>query len=59
MGYQWDGMQKITYEEAVKLYTENLDGVYLLYDDDTEGAAESLDEIENHNSYGGEFGYEK
>ena len=27
--------------------------------DDTEGAAQLLEDIEKHNSYGGEFGYEK
>lgn len=57
MAYTWEGMTKISYEEAIEMHEEGRE-VYKLYDDDTEGLAENLAEIHAHNEYGGEFGIE-
>lgn len=57
MGYFWEGMQKISYEEALKRYRNN-EEVYLLYWDNAEGLAESEEDIHEHNKSGAEFGYE-
>lgn len=56
-GYLWEGMIKISYEEAVKRFSG--DEVYLLYSDQTESLVCELAEIEGHESNGGEFGYER
>lgn len=58
MGYKWEGMKKITYEEALKEYRKGNLAIYLLYDDDTEGLAESESDIHEHQKHYGEFGYE-
>ncbi len=60
MSYDWTGMEQITYEEAVDGWINNKHGqIYLIYDDGTEGAAESLKEIKDHyEKYRGEFGVE-
>lgn len=55
-GYLWDGMIPISLTEAIELWKEGSRTVYLLYPDDTEGMAESLEEIESH---GYMFGIEK
>lgn len=55
--YKWNGMKKISYTEALQEY--NNKEVYLLYEDDTEALALSLEEIKNHNTHNGEYGYEK
>lgn len=39
MGYSWEGMKKISVEEAKRRYREG-EEVFILYDDDTEGAIE-------------------
>lgn len=39
MGYSWEGMKKISEEEAKRRYRED-EEVFILYDDDTEGAIE-------------------
>ena len=39
MGYSWEGMKKISVEEANRRYREG-EEVFILYDDDTEGAIE-------------------
>jgi hypothetical protein len=62
MSYIWPGMKKISYEEAIKCFEDEL--VYLLYDDDTEAAVdgdkeEAIRRIDEHHKYGGEFGIEK
>lgn len=56
--YKWNGMIKISYAEALQEYNNNKE-VYLLYEDNTEALALSLEEIKNHNTHNGEFGYEK
>lgn len=58
MGYTWEGMQKISYEKAREMFLED-GGIYLLYDDNTEGEADTIEEIDAHNEYGGEFGIER
>jgi DNA polymerase III delta subunit len=55
--YTWKGMKKISYREAVE--NKKNKQLYLLYGDDTESAVESMDDIERHAKYDGEFGYEK
>ena len=52
--YTWEGMKKISYKEALTSDTQ----VYLLYGDDTEGAAESDEDMKMHYENGGEFGIE-
>ena len=59
MAYTWKGMQKVSYKVAVELWKRNVIGLYLLYDENTESTADSLEAIEEHHSYGGEFGFEK
>ena len=56
-GYTWEGMTKISFQEAVNRFKNNQD-VFLLYDDGTEGLAEDIETIETHNNYGCEFGYD-
>ena len=58
MSYNWDGMEKITFAEAKERIDANK-SVFLLYDDDTEAEADSIDDLIRHNKYFGEFGYEK
>lgn len=50
-------LRKISYKEAVKRFNEDKE-VYLLYDDGTEGLAETLEDMERHHKNGGEFGVE-
>lgn len=58
MGYKWEGMKKITYEEALELFHKADIGIFLLYDDDTEALVETEADIHNHQKHYGEFGYE-
>ena len=56
-GYKWEGMKKITLAEAEATQGK---GVFLLYPDNTEGMAVSIDEIRTHvNTYNEEIGIEK
>lgn len=60
-GYLWLGMKKISYGYALELFergTKDSDNVYLLYEDNTENLAESIDDIKCHYENGGEFGIE-
>ena len=60
-GYLWLGMKKISYDYALELFergTKDSDNVYLLYEDNTENLAESIDDIKCHYENGGEFGIE-
>ena len=59
MSYEWEGMQKIGYKEALDRFVEEDKTVFLLYDDGTEAEAENVEEIVKHYGYCGEFGYEK
>jgi len=53
-GYNWEGMKEISYQDAL---TSNKT-VYLLYQDNTEAEAESLEDITRHYNNGGKFGIE-
>lgn len=57
-GYLWDGMHRISKATALKYRSQGYQ-VYLLYTDNTENAAESIDDILNHARKGGIFGIEK
>ena len=58
--YIWEGMEKISYEEALRLMKKHGQGaVYLLYPDETEGQCESVEQLEVHHDRDGEFGVEK
>lgn len=56
--YQGDGMEKISYEEALSRFRSNRE-VFLLYSDNTEAVAENEEEIQKHHLSGDRFGYEK
>lgn len=55
-GYLWLGMGEISYKLALELF--NMQEIYLLYEDNTESLAESIDDIKEHHENGGEFGIE-
>jgi GrpB-like predicted nucleotidyltransferase (UPF0157 family) len=55
--YKWDGMQKVTYEEALDRFPNKV--VYLLYDDNTEALVNEELDIHKHWKANGEFGYKK
>lgn len=57
-GYLWDGMEEISYEEALRLFKDNK-CVYLLYNDNTEAQVENIVDIVQHCNVGGLFGVEK
>lgn len=46
-GYTWDGMLPLSTEKAVELFNDN-QSVYLLYEDNTESLADSVEDIEQH-----------
>jgi N12 class adenine-specific DNA methylase len=52
---QEDYLTEVTKEEALRLYKSGRASVYKLYDNDAEGAVESVDDIEE---YDGRFGFE-
>ena len=53
-GYNWDGMTKLAYTEAIYRHINNKE-VYLLYADNSESLVESVQDIKDHD---GEFGFE-
>jgi hypothetical protein len=53
-GYTWEGMKKISPAEALERF-ENGDEVFILYEDDTEGAVEEICQFEVYGSYGIDF----
>lgn len=57
-GYLWDGMLQISKVAALKYRSQGYQ-VYLLYTDNTESAAESINDILTHAQKGGLFGIEK
>jgi hypothetical protein len=60
-GYSWEGMQEITYEQALAWFDndkQSIRPIYLLYQDNTEGLAISKDEVIQHYNSGGRFGVE-
>lgn len=63
MGYEWDGMKKLSWEEVKEAHENHyLDsiGCFFLYDDGTEAQFYEYEwsEIEKHHQNGGEFGIE-
>lgn len=58
MAYTWEGMKKITKDEAVKMFNEGRE-VYRLYEDGTEGLVEDIKDILDDNFGDYDFGYEK
>ena len=58
MAYDWDGMIKIEFKEALKMFFDGQE-VFLLYADGTEGLAMYFADMTQHNLAGGEFGYER
>jgi hypothetical protein len=58
MSYTWEGMEKISYQEALERMN-NEQEVYLLYDDQTEGLADDFERMSHHHECGGEFGVEQ
>lgn len=57
MSYSWQGMKKITRQEAVERFNVGLE-VYRLYDDNTEGLCEELSDIMDPAFDDFDFGYE-
>ena len=55
--YKCEGMKKITAQQAKQYFNEDK-LVYLLYNDNTEGLAEALKDILQHEVDGEEFGME-
>lgn len=58
-GYQWDGMLPLQEEAARRLFENEGVEIYRIYEDNTEGAVLSADEIREHAEQGGLFGVEK
>lgn len=58
-GYCWDGMRPVSQETAESLFKDGRCTVFLLYCDDTETEAESLEHIREHAGRGGMFGVER
>ena len=46
-GYKWLGMKGIDYDTALNTFKCNV-AVYMLYEDNTESQADSIEEIEEH-----------
>lgn len=57
-GYTGGNMERLTYLDAVYRFAIENRQVYLLYPDNTEAEADSLDAIFKHKKIGGMFGYE-
>lgn len=57
-GYLWDGMTPLDPETAEKIFLEGNKVIYCLYSDNTEGAADTLEDIYRHTQHGGIFGVE-
>ena len=57
-GYTFEGMQRLTFLDAIYRFVVEGKSVYLLYSDNTEAEADSLDAIARHQDKGGLFGYE-
>lgn len=57
-GYLWDGMKPLDSETAEKIFLEGNKVIYCLYPDNTEGAADTLEDIHRHAQHGGIFGIE-
>lgn len=58
-GYFWGGILPMRKEAALAAFQKDDESVYLLYEDDTEGIALNVEEIQRHAANGGIFGIEK
>lgn len=58
-GYVWKGMLPLQEEKALHFYEKEKVSIYRLYQDDSEGMVESLDDLHSHAEWGGIFGIEK
>lgn len=62
MAYTYECMRKLSWDDVMRLHqSEGLQGYYKLYEDGSEGQIDqgyTWEEIEEHYSYGGEFGEE-
>lgn len=56
-GYSYEEMIPLRVQKALELYQKGII-IYLLYDNNTEARAESIEEIEKHAAYDGIFGVE-
>jgi len=56
--YKFKGMKRLTFLDAAYRFAIEQKSVYLLYSDNTEAEADSLDAISKHQAKGGLFGYE-
>lgn len=57
-GYTFEAMQRLTFLDAAYRFAVEGKSVYLVYSDNTEAEADSLDAISKHQDEGGLFGYE-
>jgi hypothetical protein len=57
-GYTFEVMQRLTFLDAAYRFAVEGKSVYLLYADNTEAGADSLESIAKHQTNGGLFGYE-
>lgn len=57
-GYLWDDMTPLDSETAEKIFREGNKTIYCLYEDNTEGAVDTLEDIRRHAKHGGLFGIE-
>lgn len=58
-GYTWNGMLPLQEEAAHRLFENEGIEIFRIYEDNTEGAVTSADEIHEHAERGGIFGVEK
>ena len=58
-GYSWDGMFPLQQEAAERLFTQDGIEVFRIYEDGTEGAVTSLNDLQEHAEKDGLFGVEK
>lgn len=55
-GYKWLGMKEVSKDFAIIYFKDN--AIYMLYENNTESQADSVEEIEEHYKNGGKFGIE-
>lgn len=58
-GYSWEGMLPLQQEAALRLFTKDEVEIYRIYEDGTEGAVTSVEDLQQHAEQGGLFGIEK
>lgn len=58
-GYDWDGMLPLREDMAIQLYEKDDMQIFRLYEDGSEGAVDSVEDLREHAERGGIFGIEK